>query len=102
MGRVSNLHNILLWHPGLLELYNEIYEVQVKSNSHFSEKEAHFISIMGASAMKCEYLLALEEEQFISLGGNKDWVRYGALGVIKRQGQLQDSEEETHSWDWLQ
>lgn len=98
MGRVSNFHTIMLWHPGLLELYNQIYEAQIKSNSHFSEREAHFISIMGASAMKCEYLLALEEEQFISLGGNPDWMRYGPFGVIKRQDQLHDLQED-HSWE---
>ena len=99
-GRFYNHKYILLWHPDLIQVYNSFYETEIKSNARLTPKETHYIAVMGAAAMRCEYLVAIEEEQFLYCGGDTEWVRYGPKGAIaKFENCKEEGEDEGPSWE---
>ncbi len=73
----------------------------MKSNPRLTPKETHYIAVMGAAAMRCEYMVAIEEEQFLYYGGDPAWVRYGLKGMITRFENSKE-EEDSESWDLMQ
>jgi sestrin len=84
-GRVSHVDQLMGWHPSFASLFAQSMQFIMDDNGPLPQPWRHFIAIMAAGRHKCEYLVRQQEWEFISKGGNKEWLR----GLEKAPKKLQ-------------
>ena len=78
----------LLHHERILCLYSEYLQMSFKLNNYLLNNQTvlpvsyrYYLSIMAVSCYNCEYLLKIQEEQFILNGGDPCWLKKGLKAV---------------------
>ncbi|RIA99103.1 PA26 p53-induced protein [Glomus cerebriforme] len=76
LGRISHFYRVLAYFPSFMERYQESYNSIVRSpNGPISLNWRFYIGIMAASQYKCQYVVSKLTDDFLSHGGNRDWLQ---------------------------
>jgi sestrin 1/3 len=62
------------FHPNYLQEYYTFSNYIMYSQGALSLESRHYISIMASARHKCYYLVNQQENEFISIKGNKKWL----------------------------
>ena len=71
---------MLAWFPEFFEEFARARKLVMLSDGPLPLSWRNFIAIMAASRLKCEYLIRLQEAEFLSNGGDSKWLEEGLRG----------------------
>jgi hypothetical protein len=74
-GRVSHMDLLMAWHPSYLAAYSECLRHLMESAGPLPTPWRNYLAIMAASRHQCDYLIALQENEFILAGGDASWLK---------------------------
>ncbi|CDW89406.1 p53 regulated pa26 nuclear protein [Stylonychia lemnae] len=80
-GRLLHHERILCFFPEYLQLQFKIQNDIMNSLNILPVTHRYYLSIMAVSCYNCEYLLKIQEEQFILNGGDIKWLQKGLKAV---------------------
>eukprot|EP00954_Amorphochlora_amoebiformis_P013478 1058607-Amorphochlora_amoeboformis.AAC.3 len=87
-GRLSHLDQILAWHPSYLEAFTYTTEFLMHEEGELPLHVRNYLAIMGSSVHGCEYLVSLQESEFIFNRGSPVWLK-GLQNVPAKIRRLQ-------------
>lgn len=73
-GRVTNLEQVLLWHPVYLGLHQSSINRLMREQGPLPLPWRFYLAIVTAARHRCRYLIGLLEDQFCSVGGDPAWL----------------------------
>jgi len=74
-GRVSHLARILAWHPGYLERFSKTIDFIMRDSGPLPLSWRNYLAILGASRHRSEYIISLQEQEFLWNGGDPQWLK---------------------------
>ena len=101
-GRLFHHERILCWFPKYLEYFYEAHDLTMNRQQDILPITwKYYISIMAVSCYECEYLLKIQEEQFLLNGGDVQWLTEGLKRVDKKLRRLAELNEILAFKPWL-
>ncbi|CDW78780.1 sestrin-1 isoform 2 [Stylonychia lemnae] len=85
-GRLFHHERILCWFPKYLQHFDETLDQMMNREDVLPITWKYYLSIMAVSCYDCEYLLKIQEEQFLLWGGDIKWLTDG-IKVVDRKLQ---------------
>jgi len=76
-GRLLHHERVLCHFPEYLNMQFKIQNDLMNGQSVLPITYRYYLSIMAVSCYNCEYLLKIQEEQFILNGGDINWLKKG-------------------------
>ena len=73
-GRVSNVTNVLAFHPAYLDCFLNTYSVLLHDEGALPLPWRAFISILACARHSCTYYVRRQQDAFIVYGGNPTWL----------------------------
>eukprot|EP00347_Sterkiella_histriomuscorum_P015870 403355371 len=80
-GRLLHHERVLCHFPSYLSLSFKIRNELMNTQNILPVTHRYYLSIMAVSCYNCEYLLKIQEEQFILNGGDPEWLQKGLKAV---------------------
>lgn len=88
-GRVSNVTNVLAFHPAYLDCFLNTYSVLLHDDGALPLPWRAFISILACARHSCTYYVRRQQDAFIVYGGNPSWLAgLHSQGVPHKIGAL--------------
>lgn len=75
MGYIPHTVQIMAWHPAYLQHFLDSYECIVLEEGALEQTWRYFIAMMAAARHGCQYLVKRYELEFLTAGGDADWLR---------------------------
>jgi hypothetical protein len=96
MGYISERKGRLFIYEHYFTWFNEYYSYYMTTLNNLLNTEEgyiplswrYYIAIMSVSAMRCEYLMRLLEENFLEIGGDESWLIHGLDVVPEKLARL--------------
>eukprot|EP01091_Cochliopodium_minus_P016544 TRINITY_DN6241_c0_g2_i1.p1 TRINITY_DN6241_c0_g2~~TRINITY_DN6241_c0_g2_i1.p1 ORF type:complete len:576 (+),score=135.49 TRINITY_DN6241_c0_g2_i1:183-1730(+) len=76
-GKVTHLDRIMAFFPDVLEINLEINYNLMNMDGPLPFYWRNYIAILAAARFNCDYLVRLQQEEFLSNGGDKEWLEKG-------------------------
>eukprot|EP01102_Stenamoeba_stenopodia_P005015 TRINITY_DN15515_c0_g1_i1.p1 TRINITY_DN15515_c0_g1~~TRINITY_DN15515_c0_g1_i1.p1 ORF type:complete len:595 (-),score=85.03 TRINITY_DN15515_c0_g1_i1:166-1950(-) len=73
-GRVPHYVQLMCCHPSFYELYSKTYDLIMSDDGQLPIPWRHYIAILAAAQHDCNYLVRLQEIEFIKSGGDPKWL----------------------------
>lgn len=73
-GRVSHIDQLLGWHPSFLSAFSRSMQVIMDEDGPLPQTWRRYIACLAASRHHNEYLIVQQEWEFLSIGGNREWL----------------------------
>lgn len=100
-GRLFHHERILCWFPRYLQYCVEANDVLMNREDVLPITWKYYLSIMAVSCYDCEYLLKIQEEQFLLYGGEIEWITNGLKSVNKKIERLAELNEILAFKPWM-
>jgi len=73
-GRVSHLEQLIAWHPSFYQKFVDTNKYIMQAPGPVSLPWRNYIAILAVSKYRCDYLLRLQEEEFLLNQGDIQWI----------------------------
>lgn len=80
-GRLMHHERVLCVFPDYLQMHFNLLNDLMNGSNVLPITHRYYLSIMAVSCYNCEYLLKIQEEQFVMNGGNIQWLQNGLKSV---------------------
>ena len=74
-GRITNLEQILLWHPSYLNRHQRTIHLLMNEQAPLPLPWRIYIALASVARHRCRYLIGLLETQYTTVGGDLAWLR---------------------------
>eukprot|EP00347_Sterkiella_histriomuscorum_P009846 403339651 len=92
-GRLFHHERILCWFPRYLQYFEDTHAQMMNKQDVLPITWKYYLSIMAVSCYDCEYLLKIQEEQFLLWGGDINWLTQGLKAVEKKLERISELNE---------
>lgn len=87
-GRLRHLDQLLGWHPAFLRAFTITTEFLMHEQGALPYSTRNYLAILGASCHQCEYLISLQEADYVLNRGNPTWLQGVSFAPKKIQKLL--------------
>jgi len=74
IGRLSHFYRVLSYFPSFMEKFQRTYNEIVRNTTVLQKEWKFYIGIMAASQHKCQYLVSLLRNEYLTIGGDPKWL----------------------------
>lgn len=74
-GRTSHMDLLMAWHPSFLTQYTSCIHFVMDGLGPLHHTWRNYLAIMAAARHRCEYLVSLQETEFLLKGGDPTWLQ---------------------------
>ncbi|KAI5729646.1 hypothetical protein M8J76_004899 [Diaphorina citri] len=100
LQKLDHVTQVMGYHPTYLNIFLRTQNYIMRGDGPLSYEYRHYIAIMAAGRHQCSYLINLQKEEFLSQGGDQDWLK-GLSYAPKKLGLLYEVNKILAHRPWL-